>query len=152
MTAPATITPRPTTDLVAVAWLKGVDGVPADAVATTLPSDNSTWTASGFVQVTAVGGTPNPHLPIRMPVVGVDCWACNPDSGRPPWGKANTLAEAIRDGTGGAAGRVVALPVAGLSARVLEAYLLTEIRRIKNDEASYARYGFDMAFFWVGFT
>lgn len=145
----ATITPRATTDLVAVAWLRGVDGVPPDSVATTLPSNNSTWAASGFVQVTAIGGSPNPHLPVRMPVVGVDCWAVNPNSGRPPWGKANTLAEIIRDGTAGTGGRVVALPAVGLSARVLEAWLLTEPRRIRNDDASYARYSFDLALRWV---
>jgi hypothetical protein len=148
VTAP-TITPRATAELVAVAWLRGVPGVPADGVATTLPSDNSTWAASGFVQVTAVGGGPNPHLPVRASVVGVDCWAVNPGSGRPPWGKANSLAEAVRDGTLGPSGRVVDLAAAGLSARVLEAYLLSEPRRVKGDAASYARYSFDMAMPWV---
>lgn len=144
-----TLTLRPTTDLVAVAWLKGVPGIPVDSVATTLPSDSSVWAASGFVQVAAVGGSPNPHLPTRMPVVAVDCWACAPGSGKPPWGKANTLAELVRDGTAGASGRVVELPVGGLSARVLEAWPLTEPRRVPNDDASYARYGLDLALRWV---
>lgn len=146
MTAPPVV---PTTDLVAVAWLRGVPGVPSTAVATTLPSNASTWSASGFVQVTAVGGTSNPHLPVRSPVVGVDCWAVAPGSAKPPWGRANSLAEAVRAGTFGAAGRMVTLSVGGLRARVLEAYLLSEPRRITDDEGSYARYAFDLALHWV---
>ncbi len=146
MTAPLVV---PTTDLVAVAWLRGVPGVPSTAVATTLPSNTSTWAASGFVQVTTTGGTPNPHLPVRRPVVGVDCCAVAPGSARPPWGRANSLAEAIRAGTFGAAGRVVALSVGGLHARVLEAYLLSEPRRVTDDEGSYARYSFDLSLAWT---
>lgn len=145
-----TLAVRPTTDLVAVAWLKGVAGVPSGSVATTVPSDNSTWAASGFVQVTTVGGSPEPHMPLRVPVVSVDCWAVNPDSGRPPWGKASTLAELVRDGTLAAdVGRTVALPVGGLSARVLSVYALGEARRILDDDASYARYSLDISLAWV---
>jgi hypothetical protein len=150
---PAVSRPRATTDLVAVAWLKGVAGIPPGSVATTLPSDTSAWAASGFVQVTCVGGSPEPHMPLRVPVVSVDCWAVNPNSGRPPWGKAATLAELVRDGTlAGDAGRVVTLPVGGLSARVLSAWALTEARRILDDDASYARYSLDVSLAWVAIS
>ncbi|ONH62414.1 hypothetical protein CcI49_03270 [Frankia sp. CcI49] len=147
MTAPAVVA---TTDLVAVAWLRTVPGVPAQQVATTLPADAANWAATGFVQVAVVGGSPNPHLPVRAPVVAVSCWACAPrQSGKPPWGKASSLAEAVRAGTWGAAGRVVELPVGGLRARVLEAYVLTEPRRVPDDEAGYARYDLDLALPWT---
>ena len=146
-----TLTVRPTPDLVAVAWLKGVAGIPSGSVATTLPSDNTTWAASGFVQVTVVGGSPEPHMPLRVPVLSVDCWAVNPGSGRPPWGKAATLAELVRDGTLAAdVGRTVTLPVGGLTARVLSVYALSEARRILDDDGSYARFSLDVALAWVG--
>ena len=76
---------RATPELVATAWLKTVVG---DRVATTLPKDNTSWSASGFCTLVTAGGTPNLYVPLREPVIGVDCWAVNPQSQKPPWRNA----------------------------------------------------------------
>ena len=53
----------PNTELVAVSWIKGIPGIPVSSVSTTLPSDNTTWSASGFIQVPfVVGGSPDIFL------------------------------------------------------------------------------------------
>ncbi|WP_018502986.1 hypothetical protein [Parafrankia discariae] len=148
MTSPPPVV-TPTTDLVAVAWLRGVPGLPADRIATKVPADVSVWAGTGFVQVTAVGGEPDIDVPMRRPVVSVDLWAVNPTSGRPPWGKAASLAEHARMGCYGNVGRVVALPAVGLAARVLSVYPMAEPRRVPDDEGSYARYQFDLALHWT---
>ncbi|HEY9474676.1 MAG TPA: DUF4082 domain-containing protein [Mycobacteriales bacterium] len=144
---------RANTDLVAVAWLSGVDGVPSDAVATTLPADNSTWAASGFVQVTSgVGSSVNPDVPLRGPVVQVTCWAVNPDSAKPPWGKANNLAETVWSACYQPTDvpRLLTLRSGYPQARVLSLWPVSEIRRLPGgDISSYAAYTFDLAVRWV---
>lgn len=146
----------PQNELVAQAWLRDIEGVPDNAVGATLPADNSTWAASGFVQYMVVGGSPGVYLPVSNPVMQIDCWATNAGgSSKPPWGKANYLASLIKNaGYGGvnspsAPAREVVLPAEYLNARVMAAYALTEPRRLPNDEARYARYQFDMQFRWV---
>jgi len=142
---------RATTELVAVAWLKGIVG---DIVATTLPRDATAWAETGFVTLAAVGGGANPYVPLRSPVVGVDCWAVNPTSGRPPWNKAAWLAETIQGGCYDTAhtSRLLTLPAGYPAARVLSAYTAYEPRRIPDDASSYARFGFGLALHWVEVT
>lgn len=83
-------------ELAAVAWLKTVPGLPINQIGTTLPQDNSTWAASGYVQPIIVGkGSSSKYYGYRAPVVMVHCWAVNPDKQTPPWWKANELAEKI---------------------------------------------------------
>lgn len=141
---------RPTSELVGVAWLKHVTG--STLVATDLPEDNSTWSASGFTQVQTVGGTPDNYVPVARPVFSVDCWACAPGSGKPPWYRANARAETIRAAVLDHAGvpyETTTLPAAYNQARVLSALMLTEPRRMLSDEAGYARYQFDLRLDWV---
>ena len=130
---------RPTPELVATAWLKTVVG---DRVATTLPKDNTTWAASGFCTLVVAGGTPNLYVPLREPAVGVDCWAVNPQSQKPPWNKAAALAEAIQAACYDhpAIPQVLTLPTGYPQARVLSAYTTGEHRRVPDDPSSYARY------------
>lgn len=130
---------RATPELVATAWLKTVVG---DRVATTLPKDNGSWAASGFCTLVVAGGTPNLYVPLREPAVGVDCWANNPDSQKPPWNKAAALAEAIQAACydHAAIPQVVTLPTGYPAARVLSAYTTGEHRRVPDDPSSYARY------------
>jgi hypothetical protein len=141
---------HPNTELVTVALLKTVPGLGSN-VATDLPSDNSTWSASGFVQVMTVGGTPDAYLPLARPIVSVDCWAVSPSSSKPPWGKANGLAEYIRDAVHGGIvlPKRVSLGVNYNSADVLGAWMLTEPRRIVDDDADYAHFTFDLQVDWV---
>lgn len=144
---------HPTTDLVAVAWLRTLAGIDAGQVATTLPQSTSSWSELGFVQVTGVGGAPNMYVPLASPVVQVDCWAvAATSSGKPPWNKANQLAELIRAACydlDSVADTIVSLPAAYANARVLSAFLLSEPRRVYDDDGSYARYQFDLQLHWV---
>lgn len=145
-------TPRANSELVAVAWLQGADGMEDGQVATTLPADTTTWAAHGFVQVPmVVGGTPQLHHALREPVVQVDVWAVNPSSGKPPWGKAASLMELIVAATYDIdrMQRTLTLPTGYPQARVMTAHLITEPRRIPADNASYARYSADLALHWI---
>ena len=130
---------RATSELVATAWLKTVVG---DRVATTLPKDNTSWAASGFVTIVNAGGTPNMYVPLRDPATGVDCWAFNPDSQKPPWNKAAILAEAIAAACQDHAAipQNLTLPTGYPAVQIKSAYLTGEPRRVPDDPSSYARY------------
>lgn len=140
---------RATPELVAEAWLKTVVG---DRVATTLPKDNSSWAASGFCTLVTAGGTPSMYVPLREPVIGVDCWANNPQSQKPPWNKAAMLAEAIVAACQDHRhiGQTVTLPSGYPAAAVRSAYVTGDPRRIPDDPSSYARYSIPgLAIAWV---
>lgn len=142
---------------VAVAWLKGVPGVPATGVATTLPTDNSTWAASGFIVATVVGGSRHGYFPLKTPVVRCDVWAVKFDangnpSSKPPWGKASQLSEAVYDATldEGNLRRTLELPGLLPDCRVIEAEVLTEPQRLYGDETNRtARLFFDLKINWI---
>lgn len=142
---------HPTSDLVVVTWLKGLADL-GNRVATELPTtDASSWAASGFTQVTTVGGAPSLDYPLANPVVSLDFWAYAPDSGRPPWNKANQVAEIVRramlDHT--AVQRALTLPAAYNNARVITCYPTIEPRRVRSDDAQFARFTMDAVFSWV---
>lgn len=143
-----TLTLRATTEQVAVSWLKGVVG---DRVATTLPKDNASWAASGFCTVVTVGGGAQMYVPLREPVVAVDCWAVNPDSQKPPWFKAARLAEAIQAEclAHPTVPRTVILGGGYPNAQVKTAYTAYELRRINDDASSYAHYSLGLSLSWV---
>lgn len=140
---------RATTELVAVAWLSDLFDIPM--VATTLPKDQASWSTNGFVIVSTVGGSPDPYMPVRNPVVQIDCWAVNPTKANPPWGKANNLAETVQAAfyDTAATPRDLVLPTGFPGARVLSAWTLTEARRVTDDQASYARYSMTAQFTWI---
>jgi hypothetical protein len=140
----------PNNELVAVAWLQGIPYL-GSRVATSLPTDNSTWSASGFVTAVAAGGTPNSELPWRMPAIGVTCWGVAPTSGKPPWNLASQLAEQVREAVldHTAAPRLVTLPTGYELAFVRTVQLLSEPTRVPGDVASYARYTLDIGLWWV---
>lgn len=142
---------RPTSELVAVAWLKGVPYL-GNLVATDLPTDATSWAASGFTQVgPVVGGIPAIEYALANPVITMDFWANAPGSGTPPWGKANQLAEQARMGLleHGSVPRLLVLPAAYNNARCITAYPVTEPRKVRADPAGYARYTMDAVFSWV---
>ena len=140
----------PTSDLVAVAWLKSIGTLPATGVATTLPGDPATWADEGFVQAQTITGVAEVDVPQwRRPLVQVDAWANAGTSNKPPWNKAARLVELVRAATEGPTGRVVSLPGDYLDARVLSVYLETEPRRIEDDPAGYARFSLDLHVDWA---
>jgi hypothetical protein len=140
-----------TTDLVAIAWIESCEGIKQGQVGTTLPKPDK-WDADGFVTVLTVGGTPHVNFALRRPVVQIDCWANNLNSNKPPWGKANNLAEIVLKAMYADQldiQRDLTLRDHFNNARVLSVWPQTEPRRIKDDEASYARYQFDAAMDWI---
>lgn len=142
---------RPTTENVAVAWLKGISYV-GNSASTNLPPESSTWSTPYFVTVNAVGGSPSIYYATANSVVQVDCWGSHPNTGKPAWGEAEVLAEKIRMATldHSTVGRLLTFTSGSYNnARVLNAYLLTEPRKIRADKALYARYTFDLALSWI---
>lgn len=160
----------PNAELVALGWLALVPGFTPAMLGTTLPRIPASgtlpaWIATGFVQVPfVVGGSPDPYSIQARPVVQVSCWAANAKqdaangpiatSNKPPWGKANQLAEQIRAACQAlrfsGAPRNVAMPIPGYAhANVQAAWLLTEPRRIPSDMAGYAHFSFDMQMTWI---
>lgn len=144
----------PTSELVAVAWLKGLDALHG-FVATEVPgrAEDGTysWSQYGFVEVSSVGGSPDLYLPVQEPVLSLDYWAVNPDSLRPPWGKANQLHQVVRAGTLDAEDTprlLTTMPGAYNYAKVTAAWLLTDARRVKADEAGWAHYTADLQLRW----
>src|SRR5258708_12062406 len=98
----------PNDELVAIAWIGWMPGITTSIVATQLPEpankDGSAadWVIKppyGFVTVAVVGGGEDPELPIYRPVLQVDCWATKPGSNKPPWFRANRMAQAISAAT-----------------------------------------------------
>lgn len=138
--------------LVAQAWLNGL--FPTSRVAMMLPepSDNGSlsWQDTGFVVVSTVGGIPNPYVPLRNPIVSVDCWAAVVGSTKPPWNMASNLVETILAGCQDHTSipRALTLPTGYPAARVLSAYPVSEPQRVNGDPSSYARYNFSLALHW----
>lgn len=136
-------------ELAIVGWLKQVSDL-NNAVATELPVPDSSWETTGFVRVRSIGGTPDIYTGIRKPVASIDCWACALNSAKPPWNKANQLAEIIRVATldHTATQRVVVTPTDYNNAVVMTAFMVNEPQRVYGDEANYARYVFDLELWW----
>lgn len=138
----------PTAEQVATAWVKALDGVPSDKVATSLPGDQNAWASTGFVQLTVVGGSPGVDSQLYAPEFAVDVWATN-TSGQAPWGRAGSLAAAIVWGCYHAELPVLVDPGAEFHlARVHAAIPHSEPRRILGDAAGFARVQFDMGLVW----
>jgi len=142
---------QPTSDLVAVNFIRSLVGIVAARVATTLPKDDEAI-EDGFLVVTAIpGGSPGVYVALRSPVVNLTSWAVNRTSGKPPWGRANQILETVYM----ALINKPALPRKLVftegdyeDAQILSAYLLTEPARVPGDEGSYARYTTEMMLHW----
>lgn len=139
---------RATTELVTQAWVKTVVG---DIVATKLPRDNTSWSKYGFVTLATTGGNTGLYVPMRSPVVSLDCWGVHPESGRPAWNRATALAERIVAATYDPAytPQLVTLPAGYAQARVLTVYPAYEPRRVPDDPGSYARISLGLTVNWV---
>lgn len=142
----------PSNEQVAVAWLKAAVSELGSRVATELPQDNTTWGASGFTTVEAIGGTPDSETGWERPVVSVDFWAATPESGKPPWGLAASLATAVKTAVrshGTVARTLTGFPSAFTDAAVKTVTVRTEPRRVRGDAADYAHYTMDLEIWWV---
>jgi len=155
MTTPMLAALHPSTDLVAVAWLRTLPGLVADGVANQLPANEASWAANGFVVVPmVVGGSPHSTMPLRRPVVQCECWGTVAGSDKLPWGIPSQLAEQIRFGCldRDTFGRLLPITANGVtypSARVLSAKMLTEPHRVWHDSGDYAGVLFNLALQWI---
>lgn len=143
----------PTNELVAITWLRTLDGIPSDKVSTKLPETNEVEKISGgFVTVRTVGGEVHTHLPRRAPVLEVSCWATEPDGRRkPPVARANQLAEIIYEACYDESNFGLLVTKPGYdNAGVQSAYPLTVPRKMNPpDPARYALFTFDLQMHWV---
>lgn len=138
-------------ELVTVAWLALVFDS-TDMVGLTLPQDQTKWSASGFVQPSSFpGGSSDMYVPMYSPVVQVDCWAVTPTSGKPAWGKAANLAQAIENATYGTAFRekTLTLPGSFPPAQLKTVYLNTRPHRVPDDPSGFARFMLELRINWA---
>lgn len=139
-------------ELVAIAWLKTLDGVPADKVGGDLPDiKTSDWRAAGFIQVMPVAGSPDVYIPRRRPVVQVSCWAGNTNNpAKVPYAKTNQLAEAIVNEVYARTnfGTELSMPTGFAAVRLMSMRVEVEPRRVP-DPSNYARTDVDLFFDWM---
>jgi hypothetical protein len=142
----------PNAELVAAAWLRLA--LPGIGVATTLPADVTPLRTDGFVRIAGVGGSPDRYVPMSHPAVQVECWAAPASEGssKPPWNRANQLAEKVKQATYDPALMGVRLDLSSVGdyspARVHTVVALSEPTRVENDPGSFARYDVDLLLSW----
>ncbi len=119
------------------AWLKTIAAIPDALVGPSLPSDNSTWGATGFWQVTTVGGSPHPDLGIKIPVVEVSCWTATPDGNAAPTNRAESLATDVRNEA--MAARTMRLTIGDKTVFLLGITAISEPLRVPDVRTNYAR-------------
>jgi hypothetical protein len=151
-----TATLRPTSELVAVGWLRlalpGVSGVD-----TRLPAADDAMRASGFVRVDVVGGSPALGTPAwREPVLVAECWVPPADGSHvPPWNQSGQIAQNIIDATDDWSLRGVTVDLSGIgdgeygNARVDSVVARSEPVRVPADPNNYARTEIRIQVFWV---
>lgn len=149
MTSPLYI---PNAELVAKHWLLAAVAGLAGKVATTLP--DLPWPDNEFVQVMAVGGSPDPEIPQLHPVVTVNAFAAKPGSLKPPWNKAATLAMGIwaacyQKRYAPHAAVELSLPSGYGRALVQSVFPVGEVKRLPSDASQYAVYSLDIQINWV---
>lgn len=157
MTTPTLLPANP--ELVLQHWVATLPDFSDAMVATTLPQDNSTWAASGFITVGPVvgGGTFGDQGALRNPIVQVSAWAVPAGtttastSGRPPWYKAAELIERIRAGCFDEEQlrRQLDLGSRYRGAFVSDIYPTGEPSRINGEPLPVARYDIDLTMLWA---
>lgn len=159
MTTP-TLPLQPTDEIVAAAWIGTIPGLSPAMVGEQLPPDVNAdgtiaaWLATGYVTVAVAGGTPHDLLPVKRPVIQVDCWATVPGSNKPPWSMAAAISSTILRATWDRyrIPRLLAPVINGVAypaAIVRSAYMATTFRRLYDDQGDYARLQGDLALSWV---
>jgi hypothetical protein len=142
-----------TTEQVVTTWLATLPGITTAMVGRQLPqpdpAGNLSWAASGYLTPYGLGGTPNIYAPVAAPVIGIKCWAVDPNTGQPPWGLAANLAETIRAGCfSNCQPQYLTVPYADRQATLMSVYMLTEPRTAFGDLGDYACYDCELQFFW----
>lgn len=142
----------PSTFLVAQAWLTGA--VPGPRVGDVLPPADAALRTDGFLRIHVVGGGVDPDVPLRGPVVAVECWVAPPDGGtpQPPWLQAEALAARVLAATYDPAQRSQRVDLSAIGsitpARVLTVTALGEPQRVPDPAAGFARLDLDLLITW----
>lgn len=151
-----TTTLRPTSPLVAAAWIKLV--VPdVGGVGRRLPAVNDAMRAGGFVRVQVVGGSVGMYVPLQEPVVVCECWwpPIGADTQLPPWNHAGQLAQALVDASQPDSGfqqRQVDLSQFGAGygkAHVRTVTALDEPQEVLDDPSHFARSDVRLTLAWT---
>lgn len=140
----------PTSPLVAVAWLRSLQDLTA-GVATSRPTDATSWASTGFVVVSVVGSAGIRDLSQqRKPIVSVDAWGVSLNSSKPPRNQAASLLEIIRAATEDFQPVTVDAGTGYDQALVTDAWVETpEPREIPDQDSSYAHFTVDLGLAWV---
>jgi hypothetical protein len=148
------VTLLPTTRLVAIGWLQLV--VPGIGVDKRLPTvaDYPALRTDGFLRIAGAGGDPDPYVPMRGPVIQVECWLAPPATGEPvSWARAQQLAERVLNATydGTFMRRRIDLSAVGnyAPARVHTVTALTEPDDVEEPGSDWARVDLDLLFQWT---
>lgn len=143
-------------ELVAQAWLAQLPGFNAGMVGTQVPEkaeQNASLVTSGFATVSIVGGNPNEYVPERQPVLAVKTYGFSTatQSRKPPFNIANNLAEIVANSVYKVTNfnQLLSLGTNFPTARVQDAKLITEPRRVYGDKAYWAIYLTEVQIFWV---
>jgi hypothetical protein len=140
------------TFLVAQAWLRqcveGLSGI----VASSLPKAD-TWALTGFVTCgPQFGGVPEMYVPLRRPVIQVDCWAIFPNQTKKRNdGLANDLAERVVNASYEWTGDPVdvTLPPGVKPVHLSMIYPVSEVRWVPDPDPGMAHYAVDMHVGWI---
>lgn len=149
-----TVLKRGNSELVAVGFLQAILDQ-RGGIGSRMPNEDDggrSWSKTGFVLLSVVGGSPNVYAPgLRRPVLDVQAKWIAVASKQVPWFLANDLAERIVAGCYRAyADPIEAILPAGFErCFVQSAYPLTEPRRVGGDASNIATYQFDMQLNWV---
>jgi hypothetical protein len=138
--------PTLTSTQVVTQWIKSLPGVNPALVGPTLPRDPAVWIGSAFWQVILVGGTPNPDLPLKEPVVEVSVWTAAADGVAAPYNRAESLCTDIRNAAYNA--RSKHLSVAGQDVFLLGLLPMSEPQRVPDVRTNYARVRAQVLAYW----
>lgn len=138
------------TEKVTAAWLATLPGITSAMVGGTVPSNNGTWAASGFIELSGLGGNADLDFPVDHPIVNLKFWTVDPDSGLPPWNRAADLGEIVKDGClSNGVGVILDLPTSDQNARILSVYMKQTPRRMYGDVGDYACFVAELAVHWA---
>lgn len=92
----------PNTETVVVSYLKAIDVI-GNNVATDLPGPdgfgNYPWQNEGFIRVGSIFEDINIYTTVREAVTTLECFAFTPNASKPPYPKANLIAEKVVNAT-----------------------------------------------------
>lgn len=143
--APASVTPSNAT--VAAAWARSL-GLPAGEH---LPAEVKDWETTGFVDThLVVGGFPEKNVPIRRPVIQFSCYAARrPQSKKPNWGLANSLASRLVDAVYAEELPTIELPAYLRPVYIAYLAVLLEPREAPETVTDLARIDVDIQIGWI---